>query len=140
MREENRDVVAELKALRLHGMAGAFLPLLDHDLDGLIPLPRGLGHRLGAMARHDHRAFGRKPRARHHRMGQKRRARDAVQDLGQVGIHPRPLSRGKNDKRCGHVAAFFYLRPVLTKAPVAARGWVSLFLSAGYTGKDPCGL
>src|SRR5690606_9476812 len=56
-----------------------------------------------------------------HRVDQERRAGDLVQDFRQVGIHPRALSGGKNDERCGHECAFLERRPVLTKAPWAGK-------------------
>ncbi len=105
-----------------HRMAGPVLLLLDHHLDAFVEGLRGAGHRLGPVARDDHRPLRPDRGARHHRMDEKRRARDPVQHLGQVRIHPGALSRGKNDERCGHVAASLCVAPVLTKAPVAARG------------------
>jgi hypothetical protein len=80
-----------------HGVAGAELFRLVGDADVLVDLAGGGGDRLGFVAGHHHDALGLDRAGGGERMGKQRRARDPVQHLRQVRVHPGALTGGEAD-------------------------------------------
>ena len=87
-------------------MGGAkLLFLLDH-FDGHIVGQRGIAHRLGTVTGHNNRTFGGQYGTRFQRMDQHRFARNGVEDLGQVRVHPGAFACRKNDQGGIHAHSF----------------------------------
>ena len=81
----------------LHGMPGAALFGLQHDLHIRIKGLCGLAHPFGPVPGDNDHAVGVKRLAGPHRMMQQRGGPQGMQDLRQVGIHALALSGRKDD-------------------------------------------
>lgn len=103
-------------------MGGALLLGLFDDQGGVVKGKRGLAHQIGPVAHDDHGLIGVKAATGLHGMVQQRAARDVMQDLGQVRIHPRAHACGQKYQRNRHTASFLMLAPVLPRGGGAARG------------------
>ena len=117
------------RRLRLrHRMARAQLFGLHHDRHIGIMGQSGLFDLCGLIPRQNHAAHGVQHHRGLHRMHQHRRARDRVQHLGQVRIHPRAKPRAKNNHCVCHLCPIHcYLRSTGLFDYHKGRGFTSVY-------------
>ena len=139
---KHHDIALEpgqsLAGLR-YGVASAkWLRLLD-DNDLWINCLRDAANLLAAVPDHQNHLCGVYRAGRLQRMHEQRRTGQFVQNLGQIGLHPRALTCGQNDCCCCHYPLpIGFVRAVLTQMchvarPGAIKSGVATLQGAGET-------
>ncbi len=88
-------------------MGGTQLLFLNDDLNVVVIGQCSFRDLVSSVARDHDNSVGFQNGTGAHSVYQHGRARDRVQHLWKVGIHPRALSGGKDDQRCGHLISLF---------------------------------